>query len=214
MKPNVQKVIIIDSNPMFQEIYGYYFDRYVEYSLEGIYTSIHDALDAYDKIMPDIIISDVSLDGIDGISGISLLRKKDWNAKVIMVSENSDFEIIKAAFKNGAVGYLTKPLSEKRLYNALNSVRYEGVSMSNDIIKKMISTFNRKSYEIFSERENEIIDFLRMGSTYKAIAEKLFVTTSTINFHMQNIYLKLNVNSKSEALLRLQEMDHELANCA
>ncbi|QLG46650.1 response regulator transcription factor [Costertonia aggregata] len=214
MKPHIQKIIVIDNDPKFHEIYTYYFERYLDYSLEGIYTTISHALDDYDTIMPNIIVSDVSLEGTDGITSISHFRKKDWNAKIIMVSDQSDFEIIKKSFKNGAVGYLTKPLSERRLYEALNSIRYEGVSMSHDIIKKIVSTFSRKSYEMFSERENEIIDYLQMGATYKVMAEKLFVTTSTINFHMQNIYLKLNVNSKSEALIKLQEIDQELANCA
>lgn len=124
-----------------------------------------------------------------------------------MVSSKSDFGIIKKAFKNGANGYLTKPLCEIRLLSALNSIKYEGAAMSRDIIHKVISNFQVKSYNFFSERENEIIDYLCRGATYKVIADKLFVTTSTVNFHIQNIYLKLNVNSKSEALMKLQEMD-------
>ena len=57
-------------------------------------------------------------------------------------------------------------------------------------------------------RENQIIEYLGQGATYKAIAEKLFVTTSTINFHIQNIYLKLDVNSKSEALKKIREWEY------
>ena len=68
--------------------------------------------------------------------------------------------------------------------------------------------FQRKSYASFSDRENQIIDYLGQGATYKTIADNLFVTPSTINFHIQNIYLKLNVNSKSEALSKLREMDY------
>lgn len=123
-----------------------------------------------------------------------------------MISDQSDFEIIKKAFKNGANGYLTRPVSNERLHNALNSIKNEGAAMSNDIIKKVISNFHRKSYQFFSERENQIVDYLCRGATYKIIADKLFVTTSTINFHIQNIYLKLNVNSKSEALSKLREL--------
>ena len=128
-----------------------------------------------------------------------------------MINEESDFEVIKKAFKEGANGFLTKPLDKKRLLRALNSVRHEGAAMSNDIARKVISMFRRKSYNSFSERENEIIDYLSQGATYKTIAEKLFVTPSTINFHIQNIYLKLNVNSKSEALSKLRELDNAIA---
>jgi DNA-binding NarL/FixJ family response regulator len=125
-----------------------------------------------------------------------------------MVSGENDFEVIKKAFKYGASGYLTKPITKKRLKDALNSIRYEGAALSNDIARKIIQAFRRKSYDCFSERENEIIEYLSQGDTYKTIAEKLFVSPSTINFHIQNIYLKLDVNSKSEALQKLRALDY------
>jgi DNA-binding NarL/FixJ family response regulator len=78
--------------------------------------------------------------------------------------------------------------------------------MSNDIVKKVIANFRRKSFKLFSERENQILDYLSKGATYKVIADKLFVTTSTVNFHIQNIYLKLDVNSKSEALSKIEQL--------
>jgi DNA-binding NarL/FixJ family response regulator len=69
-----------------------------------------------------------------------------------------------------------------------------------------VANFHKKSFNFFSERENQIVDYLFKGATYKVIADKLFVTTSTVNFHIQNIYLKLDVNSKSEALTKLEQM--------
>jgi len=125
-----------------------------------------------------------------------------------MLSGRNDFDLVKKAFKNNANGYLSKPVSERKLYNALDSIKSEGAAMSNDIISLFIATFQRKSRDIFSERENQVIDLLCQGATYKSIAEKLFVTASAVNFHVQNIYLKLDVNSKSEALLKLQQLDY------
>ena len=206
MKSNILKIIVIDSDLLFHEAYKYYFENYVDYSLEGIYKSVNDALLDYNSIMPDIIVSEVSVPGIGGIKGITSFRELDQNVKIIMISAQSDFEIIKKAFKNGANGYMTKPVSKKRLYNALNSIKYDGATMSSDIVKKVISDFHRKSYKFFSERENQIIEYLCQGATYKIMAAKLFVTTSAINFHIQNIYLKLDVNSKSEALTKLHEL--------
>ncbi|MCK5440802.1 MAG: response regulator transcription factor [Maribacter sp.] len=206
MNSNTLKVIIIDNDPLFHEAYRFYFKTFSDYSLEGLYLSVEEALSDYDNVMPDIIISEVFLRELDGIEGIRFFRKRDRNVKIIMISDQSDFEIIKKAFKSGANGYLTRPVSNDRLHNALNSIKNEGAAMSNDIVKKVISNFHRKSYQFFSERENQIVDYLCRGATYKIIADKLFVTTSTINFHIQNIYLKLNVNSKSEALLKLREL--------
>lgn len=206
MKSNILKIIVIDNDRLFHAAYRYYFETYQDYSLQGIYVSVEEALKDYDDLLPDIIVSEVSMPNVCGIQGIGMFRKKDSEVKIIMISAQNDFELIKRAFKNRANGYLTKPVTKKRLYNALNSIKYEGATMSNDIVKAVISMFHRKSYNNFSERENQIIDYLCQGATYKLIADKLFVTPSTINFHIQNIYLKLDVNSKSEALLKLKEI--------
>jgi len=206
MKSNILKIIIIDNDHLFHAAYRYYFETYQDYSLQGIYISVEDAIRDFDNALPDIIVSEVSMPEVCGIEGIRLFRKKDPEVKILMISAQNDFEIIKKAFKNQANGYLTKPVTKKRMFNALNSLKFEGATMSNDIVKKVISMFHRKSYHNFSERENQIIDYLCQGATYKLIADKLFVTTSTINFHIQNIYLKLDVNSKSEALVKLKEI--------
>lgn len=208
MKTTTIKVIAIDNDIAFHETYYYYFKSYFNYSLEGIYTSVEDAMAEFDWIRPDMILSEVHLsEGVAGIDGIKLFKEENPDVKVIMVSTQSDFDVIKTAFKSQANGYLTKPISKKRLLRALNSIRDEGAALSSDIAKKIISMFQRKSYRIFSDRENQIIEYLSQGATYKSIAEKLFVTPSTINFHIQNIYLKLDVNSKSEALQKLRELD-------
>jgi DNA-binding NarL/FixJ family response regulator len=206
MKSNILKIIVLDNDRLFHAAYRYYFETYQDYSLQGIYVSVEDALEDYENVLPDIIVSEVSMPEVCGIQGIGMFRKKDPDVKIIMISAQNDFELIKRAFKNRANGYLTKPVTKKRLYNALNSIKYEGATMSNDIVKAVISMFHRKSYNSFSDRENQIIDYLCQGATYKLIADKLFVTPSTINFHIQNIYLKLDVNSKSEALLKLKEI--------
>jgi len=208
MKSNILKIIVIDNDRLFHAAYRYYFETYQDYSLQGIYVSVEEALKDYDDLLPDIIVSEVSMPNVCGIQGIGMFRKKDPDVKIIMISALNGFEVIKRAFKNRANGYLTKPVTRKRLYNALNSIKFEGATMSNDIVKAVISMFHRKSYNNFSERENQIIDYLCQGATYKLIADKLFVTTSTVNFHIQNIYLKLDVNSKSEALTKLQEMEN------
>ncbi|CAZ98768.1 response regulator transcription factor [Zobellia galactanivorans] len=208
METNILKIIVIDNDLSSHESYQKYFESYTEYSLKGIYVSVKDALAEYDTISPDIVFSEVALDEIDGIEGIKLFRKKDPKVKIIMLSAQNNFDLVKKAFKNTANGYLSKPVSERTLYNALDSIKSDGATMSNDIIRQIISKFQRKSIEIFSERENQVIDYLSQGATYKTIAEKLFVTASAINFHVQNIYLKLDVNSKSEALRKLQELEY------
>ncbi len=207
MKTSTLNVMVIDGDSRFLEAYPYYFSTFREYSLAGIYTSLAEALADYPVVAPDIILSEVHLPDGSGIDALAEFRKSNPQAKILMISAENDFECIKKSFKLGATGYLTKPISMDRLYQALDSVQNEGAALSNDIAKQVISMFRRKSYRNFSERENEIIEYLGQGMTYKKIADKLFVTPSTINFHIQNIYLKLDVNSKTEALEKLRELD-------
>ncbi len=207
MKSNLLKVILIGNDLSFQEACTYYFEKYKDYQLSGMYATVNDALKDYSSTQPDIIILETSSPNMRSIEGIQMLRKKDSEVKIIMISNQTDFVLIKKSFRNGANGYITKPVSKKRLYHSLNTIKYEGAIMSKEIVKQVICNFHRTSYISFSARENEIIDYLCKGATYKDIADKLFVTPSAVNFHIQNIYLKLNVNSKSEALMKLQEMD-------
>jgi DNA-binding NarL/FixJ family response regulator len=208
MKINRLRVIAIENDIQFHEAYRYYFSKYADFPLVGLFSSVEDALIDFKETKPDIIITELSLPGTLGIDCFSNFRKMNPDVKIIVASEENDFKMIKRAFKNGANGFLTKPLTKKRLKNALYSVKYDGAVLSNDIAAKLIAMFHQKSYNFFSKRENQIVEFLCQGATYKSIADQLFVTTSTINFHIQNIYLKLDVSSKSEALEKLRELEY------
>lgn len=207
MKKIPLKILVIDNDQKMNDVYQAYFGHSIEYELVETYTSVSEALRNYKNIAPDIIISEVSLKGLTGIDAIEKLRKNDAKVKIIIVSSKADFDIIKSAFKTGANGYLTKPISKERLFHALNSVRQNGAALSYDVAQKLVATFQKKNYASFSKRENQIVEYLSQGATYKTIANKLFVTPSTVNFHIQNIYLKLNVNSKSEALEKLRFLE-------
>lgn len=202
------RTVVIDPDPRIQEAYAYFFNTYRDYSLAGIYRSAEEALSGCESDPPDFILMETRLDGMTGVKGICEFRKNDPEVRIIMVSADNEFNTIKKAFKNGAVGYLAKPVTRQRLKDALDAIRFEGAALSNDIAREIIHAFRRKSYSCFSERENQIIEYLSQGATYKAIAEKLYVSPSTINFHIQNIYLKLDVNSKSEALEKLRQLDY------
>jgi DNA-binding NarL/FixJ family response regulator len=201
------KVIAIDEDPRIHDKYSYYFSGYGDYKLAGLYRRVEDALEDMGRVTPDIVISEVSFSGLCGIESLSEFHKFENSAALIMVSQESELDRITKAFQYGAEGYLTKPVGKKRLRQALNAVRKDGAALSGDVAKKVISVYRKKTYTFFSERENQIIEHLSRGATYKEIADLLYVTPSTVNFHIQNIYLKLDVNSKSEALKKIRNMD-------
>ena len=103
MKTTTLKVMAIDSDTRFLEAYPYYFSTYREYSLAGIYPSVSGALEDYEEVRPDIILSEVHLPGGSGINGIAEFRKRTPQAKILMVSNENGFEYIKNSFKLVAV---------------------------------------------------------------------------------------------------------------
>jgi DNA-binding NarL/FixJ family response regulator len=209
MKQNLLKIMVLDDDLQYHEAYRNYFETYLDYALVGIFTSVKEALLNYNDLHPDIIVSEIGIPDIGGIEAIAHFRKIDEDVKIIIISGQDDFELVKKAFKNRANGYLTKPVTNQRLHNALDAIKFEGAAMSNDIAKKIIAMFHKKSVSSFSDRENQIVDYLCQGETYKSIAKKLFITASAVNFHIQNIYVKLNVNSKSEALVKLRTLEFQ-----
>ena len=115
MNTSTLQVMVIDNDPKFHETYRYYFHNYNEFNLIGIYNSAEEALEDYTRMQPDIVLSEVNLPEMTGIEALSAFRKLDPEASVLMVSNENDFDTIKRAFKYGASGYLTKPISINRL---------------------------------------------------------------------------------------------------
>ncbi|GLU44555.1 response regulator transcription factor [Allomuricauda sp. NBRC 101325] len=214
MDTNILKIAIIDNDEALNPIYRQYFDGEENYELHGIYKSVHALLSDFGRSYPDIILCESVLNGFSGIDGLEYFHKKNPNLKVLMMSQKNDFKLIKEAFKKGASGFLLKPLTKERLFQSIEEVNQHGVALELDVAKKIISSFQTKTFDSFSRKENEIIELLTQGFTYKMIADKLCVTPSAVNFHIQNIYVKLNVNSKAEALQKLKEMELRQLNAA
>ncbi|MEM9078476.1 MAG: response regulator transcription factor [Bacteroidota bacterium] len=214
MKTHHTTIVIVDHEEKLQLAYKYFLEENERFHLLAIFKSVNELLSQFGKMNPDIIISETSLQGISGIDGIEFIRKKNKDVKMLMVSHQNDFDLVKEAFKKGANGFLSKPISKDRFLNALDTMDEHGVLMEHDILKKVIGSFQKKSFESFSKKENQIIELLTQGFTYKMIADKLCVTPSAVNFHIQNIYVKLNVNSKSEALQKLRELEVRRLNAA
>ncbi|MEC7264578.1 MAG: response regulator transcription factor [Bacteroidota bacterium] len=214
MKTNTLKIAIIDNDEALDPIYRLYFNDEVTYELHGVYKSVHELLSNFGRCTPDVILCEAQLNGISGIDGLDYFYKKNEDLKVLMMSQKNDFKLIKEAFRKGANGFLIKPLTRERLFNALDALGQHGVALELDVAKKIISSFQTKGYDTFSRKENEIIELFTQGFTYKMIADKLCVSASAVNFHIQNIYVKLNVNSKSEALKKLKEMEIRQLNAA
>ena len=197
-------VMVLDHDPSTAKLCNTVFETLEDYTLLAHATSLREAMINEDRFALDFLITETKVNGQSGLRYTHGIIQRNPKIKVLVMSSENDFELIKQAFKVGVHGYLTKPVTPERLATALHTIAEEGTALSNDVSCKIVAAFREKRYSMLSQRENQIIGYLGEGATYKDIAKKLFVTPSTVNFHLQNIYLKLNVKSKSEALHHLK----------
>jgi DNA-binding NarL/FixJ family response regulator len=171
------------------------------------FESMEDALAAPHLADLNIILLDLGLPGMSGIEGIVLLRELYPAASIVVLTVYADNERIFNALCAGAGGYLLKNTPHVKLIEALRDAVSGGAPMSAEIARRVVELFRRfrppeKAQYDLTPHELRLVKLLVEGYSYKSAAAELGVTVHTIGFHIQNIYSKLRVHSKSEAVAR------------
>jgi NarL family two-component system response regulator LiaR len=163
------------------------------------------ALKNLSDISPDVVMMDIQLQDMLGIEIIEKLRKDMPKTQFIMCTSFEDDEKIFNSLKVGAIGYLIKGESMDKILSSIRDVYNGGAPMSLSIARKVLSHFEKKLPEIkdfddLTGREKEILELLSQGLLYKEIADKKFISIDTVKKHVGNIYRKLHVSNKVEAM--------------
>lgn len=159
------------------------------------------------KTSPDIVLMDIGLPNISGIEGVRIVKENFPDIQVLMFTVFDDDEKIFEAIKAGASGYLLKKSSPHEIIEAVYSLYQGGAPMSASIARRVVESFRdqtsqaKDDYQL-TTRESEILHALVDGLSYKKIAEKFFISVSTVRTHIQHIYEKLHVNSKAQAVAK------------
>jgi len=158
---------------------------------------------------PDIILLDIVLPGQSGLEGIPTLKSKFPDSKIIILTGHNDQELIMNSIKIGAVGYALKSAQLSTLVDIIRQVSKLGAYIDQTLVEKVFLSLQQKNsnslLDALTFREKEIVSLVEKGLSYKQMSDQLFVTTYTINYHLKNIYKKLNIHSKSELLSRLMD---------
>jgi DNA-binding NarL/FixJ family response regulator len=173
------------------------------------YSKVEDAIIHIRTERPDIILMDINLPGMSGIKGTQLIKDYYPEIQIMMCTVYDDDSKIFEALKAGANGYLLKRASIDEIFRALIDLYEGGSPMSNSIARKVVASFhqeenNAANSTLLTSRENEILQLLAKGDRVKDIAEKLFVSFNTIRTHIRNIYEKLQVRSRTEAINKIR----------
>jgi DNA-binding NarL/FixJ family response regulator len=202
------KVAIVEDNNALRKNLENLFNN-----TEGIKTvlSLSNLLNVVSEVgkqAPDVILMDIGLPHISGIEGVYTVKSAYPKIQVMMFTVFEDDEKIFDAIRAGASGYLLKKTPPEEIVASIQELYHGGAPMSASIARKVIQSFQTKPASPLAEfnltaRENEILYSLVEGLSYKKIAEKYFVSISTIRTHICNVYQKLHVNSKSEAVAKV-----------
>lgn len=162
-----------------------------------------EAIEKAEQLKPDIILMDIRMPEVDGISATRQIKAQNSSIQVIAISVYEEDDLIMQMFRAGAVGYVLKDISLENLVRAIKNV-YRGTTMINPRISRkllnLIST-DQKVGEALTPREIEILREVAKGKSNKEIAEELYLSESTVKTHISHIFQKLNIKTRSEAIL-------------
>ncbi|MBI2729436.1 MAG: response regulator transcription factor [Sphingobacteriales bacterium] len=198
-------IAIIEDNEQFRRSLEAIIGTQNDFVLAATFDSAEKALPALLQNPPDIVISDISLPGIKGTALIVQLKDKLPQTQFMVCSIHDDNDTIFEALKCGASGYILKdPVTADEIIKAIRDLYNGGSPMSPYIARKVITTFQKPVMNeegfLLSTREKEVLELLSKGLMYKEIGEKLGITHETVKKHLKNIYQKLHVQNKIEAL--------------
>ena len=176
-----------------------------EFKVLDTFKTGEEAVYTIPKLKPDIVIMDISLPGMNGIDCIREMKNKIPQTQFMMFTVYENDEKVFEALKAGASGYLLKNTGLVQMIEALKELHNGGSPMSSNIARKLVTVFreqekNPAPIEALSNRENEILQLLAKGLLYKEIADQLSISVSTVRQHIHNIYEKLHVQNRTEAI--------------
>ena len=156
-----------------------------------------EAVDLWRKHRPDVTLLDLRMPKLDGVGVIDEIRKEDTSARIIMLTTYDTDNEIYRAIKAGAKGYLLKDSRREELLDCIRKVNAGETCIPQALMQKLVTGL---SSEPLTDREAEVLQLLAHGKTNKEIAAKLFISEFTVKGHLHNVFSKLNVLSRTEAI--------------
>ena len=204
-------VSVVEDNEQFRHALEAIINGDTDLALAGSYDNAEKAMHGLLENPPDIVVTDISLPGMKGTELILQLKDKLPQTQFMVCSIHDDNDTVFEALQFGASGYILKdPVTAAEIIKAIRDLYNGGSPMSPYIARKVISSFLKPAVNgesiLLSIREKEVLELLSKGLLYKEIADKLGVTHETVKKHLKNIYQKLHVQNKIEALNKFRQL--------
>src|SRR5215831_9999436 len=201
------QVAIVEDEREVREGLGALINGTAAFACSAGYRTMEEALAAIGDVAPDVVLVDIGLPGMSGIDGICILREQFADTPILALTVYDDDDRVFEALCAGASGYLLKNTPPARLLESLAEAVRGGAPMSPEVAYRVVRLFRefrppeRAAYHL-TPQETELLKLLVEGHHYKTAAEQMHVSVNTISFHLKNIYAKLRVHSKTEAVAK------------
>ncbi len=199
------KIALCEDNEHFRESLKQFINETPGYEVTSTCDNAENILHDLQTQTPDVVLMDIDMPGIDGIKATALVKSHFPSVNVLILTVYDDDQKIFNAILSGATGYILKKTPPEKILECVQEVYDGGASMSASIVKKVLSFFSQNpstgEYAL-SPRELTILKCLVNGDSYKMIADNCNISIGTVRSHITNIYKKLHINSKSEAVAK------------
>ena len=205
------RVAIFEDNKLVRDSFEAILNGTDGFICTGVFSSCNNLHNDMLKSKPDVVLMDIEMNGINGIEATQMIRQQFPEVKILIQTVFEEEDKIFAAVCAGASGYILKNDPPHKFIEAINEVYSGGAPISSAVAKKVLGFFANQNIILvspgnedyhLSEREKEILHLMVQTFNYKAIAEKAFISYETVRTHVKNIYKKLHVTSRSEAVTK------------
>jgi len=196
------RVLIVDDHAVVRSGLSAFLFAYDDLEMVGGAANGAEALRLCEKFQPDVILMDLVMPGMDGAATTRAIRAQHPHVQVIALTSFKEEELVQSALQAGAIGYLLKNVSADELAGAIRAAHSGRPTLAPEAAEALIQAAMHKSsvgYDL-TDREKEILKLMTEGLSNPEIADQLFVSRSTIKFHVSNILSKLGAESRTEAV--------------
>lgn len=200
-------VAIYEDNAELRESLTYLIKGSNNLKFVGAYPDCRNIIENCTQTKPDVILMDIEMPFISGIQATEIVKEKFPDINILILTIFDERDKIFDALKAGATGYLLKKSSAIKIIESITELANGGSPMSSEIARKVLEFFTSPSNKIdnkykLTERELDVVERIVAGDSYKMIADKCFISIGTVRSHINSIYKKLAVNSKSEVAIK------------
>lgn len=194
------QIVLVEDDSVIRDSFQFLLNEEEGYAVAGAFANAEDAIKSVAALDPDVVLLDIQLPGISGLQALPKIKALVPDAAVIILSVNEHQDTVFEALSKGAAGYLTKNTPPQKILEAVNEVMLGGGPMSAHIAKMVVNSFQRSNESPLTRRETEILEQIAAGKTRGKIADEFFIDLETVKSHLKNIYAKLDVHSKADAI--------------